>query len=365
MDFAKIIYYFFIWVDCCSLHQIQCQSRSRNRWSRSRHPPNLCRAWRRRPATPPPPLCGTLVQTAWSTCGAAAPTLPLIPPRPPSQPIWWTWWMMSLVMTSLPAPPPPAASLSPSSASMRWWMGPYAQALRMSPPVSWTWRLRTRWPLATSMLCSTHLGRSWMTDSCWWPMGRRCWRKGLRSERFMLLDSRKGHLSLYWFNRCLVLFFCFFRRVRAISANHRRKNLANQRSPQLNLHLSFITSHQVRCLTVSSETSPADQSLLVSSTSCKHFPNVQVDSVFLHQYSLFGLHTKCRQSCKTLPVQMFQIKGYSSSLSKVTNSDQFSQFQNNSFGGFWILFGTGHYYNNEPLFEYLLLSEMLWKSGSV
>lgn len=37
----------------------------------------------------------------------------------------------------------------------------------------------------------------------------------------------------------------FFRRVRAISANHRRKNLANQRSHQLSQHLCFITSLQV------------------------------------------------------------------------------------------------------------------------
>lgn len=67
---------------------------------------------------------------------------------------------------------------------------------------------------------------------------------------------------------------CFYRRVRAISANHRRKNLANQRSPQLNPHLSFITSHQVRSLksTVTSETSTADLIVLaLLSPSCKHF----------------------------------------------------------------------------------------------
>lgn len=52
-----------------------------------------------------------------------------------------------------------------------------------------------------------------------------------------LIGRRFAHLlSLCW---------CF-RRARATSANHRRRNSGHQRSPQLNPHRSFITSPQVR-----------------------------------------------------------------------------------------------------------------------
>ena len=230
------------WCRVRFLHQIQCRSRSRNRPSRSRHLPSRCRASPRRPATPAASTCGTPGRTAWSTCGTAAPGLHPTPPRPP---IWWTWW----VTVSRPAPPPPAVSLSPSSASTTWWTGPSARPPRTTPPVWWTWRPPTRWPSATSMHCSTRpwRGRTWMTDSCWWPTGRRCWKKGLRSDGLMQPLIQRDAVC-----RSVGLKVVFsvgsYRRARATSANHRRTNLANQRSPQLNLHRSFITSHQVRNL---------------------------------------------------------------------------------------------------------------------
>lgn len=186
----------------CLFFQIRCQKRSKNRQSRSQHPPNPCRVSPRRPATPPTSLCGSPGQTAWSTCGIAAPALLQTLPRPPSPPIWWTWWVMSFTITSHPAPPPPAASLSLSSASMRWWTGPSARAPapRTTPPVWWTWQPLTRWPSATNMHCSMHpgKGRSWMMDSYWWPMGRRCWKKGLRSD---------GLMPLLWIQKEV---FCLF-----------------------------------------------------------------------------------------------------------------------------------------------------------
>lgn len=55
-----------------------------------------------------------------------------------------------------------------------------------------------------------------------------------------------GVLSDFLFIKSRSVCFCSHRRARAISANHRRRNLANRRSLQLNLHRPFITSHQVR-----------------------------------------------------------------------------------------------------------------------
>lgn len=166
------------------LNQIRCQIRSRNHCLRSRRPPSPCRVWRRRSVKPQAPPCGSLGLTTWWTCGTAAPSLHLILHRPPNPPIWWTWWMRSPRIRPLPAPRRPAPILSPSWASTKWWTGCSALVRRMNPPAWLTWRPRTRWPSATSMLCSTRRARSWMTDSCWWPMGRRCSRKGLRSEWF-------------------------------------------------------------------------------------------------------------------------------------------------------------------------------------
>lgn len=66
----------------------------------------------------------------------------------------------------------------------------------------------------------------------------------VRQVNAAAVDSEASFLSFC----LLIVVFSLNRRVRAISANHRRKNLANQRSLQLNLHRSFITSHQVRYL---------------------------------------------------------------------------------------------------------------------
>lgn len=156
-------------------------------------------------------------------------------------------------MTSRPAPLSAPAGLSPSSALTRWWTGASARAPvpRTIPPVWWTSQVLTKWPLATSTRCSTLLGTT--KDSCWWPTERRCWKKGLRWDKLKLpLLPKVVFIIVFLSLIFLLLLFSHVsivaasRQVKAISANHRRKNLANQKSLQLNQHQSFITGLQVR-----------------------------------------------------------------------------------------------------------------------
>lgn len=72
-------------------------------------------------------------------------------------------------------------------------------------------------------------------------------KEGTQVSQVMLSRNKRSDSRLIGrrFAHLLSLCWCF-RRARATSANHRRRNSGQQRSPRLNLHRSFITSHQVR-----------------------------------------------------------------------------------------------------------------------
>lgn len=72
-------------------------------------------------------------------------------------------------------------------------------------------------------------------------------KEGTQVSQVMLSRNKRSDSRLIGrcFAHLLSLCWCF-RRARATSANHRRRNSGQQRSPRLNPHRSFITSHQVR-----------------------------------------------------------------------------------------------------------------------